>query len=152
MFAFRADKPPECQPYPRGQFVEGLWNDDVAELFVAGPGCDYQEFNFSPTGAWWSTYFSNYRQRDRLCPDPVPQLECRSGPDFWQIRCTLTLSSLLPWQGCSSDRRRLQVASILFPADPEYLSSGHCSGGTPDFHRLANFHPPGQGDEARVKG
>jgi len=152
LFAFRANKPPECQPFARGKFVEGLWTDDVAELFLAGPGNDYQEFNFSPTGAWWSACFSNYRQRDRLCPDPAPQLECLSGPDFWEISCILTLSSLLPWQGCSIDQRRLHVASVLFPTDPEYLCSGHSSGGTPDFHLLSNFHPPTHCNEAQVKG
>ena len=47
----------------RGDFVEGLWEYDVAELFVRDARGAYQEFNVSPTGAWWSMTHTEYRVR-----------------------------------------------------------------------------------------
>ena len=140
-FRFRAAKSPQCQAYSLGEFVEGLWNEDVAELFLAGPGNSYQELNFSPTGAWWSALFSGYRKLDRACPELQPELEVVSGEGFWQVQCHLALASLVPWREAPRLSWRLHVASILFPEDPEYLCSGHHQGGTPDFHLRGNFHP-----------
>lgn len=119
--------------------MEGLWNHDVAEIFLAGPGPRYQEWNFSPSGAWWSAVFSDYRQLEQPCPGVVPDLEAVSGPGFWEVRCRLPLVSLLPWNDAPRSQWRLHVACILYPQDPEYLCSGHTSGGTPDFHRASHF-------------
>jgi hypothetical protein len=49
--------------YGLNDFVEGLWNMDVVELFIASSSeAKYQEFNFSPAGAWWSCMFTQYRK------------------------------------------------------------------------------------------
>ena len=54
-FSYRCRKTPRCDhSLETGQFVEGLWEQDVAEFFVAAGGTECQEINISPTGAWWS--------------------------------------------------------------------------------------------------
>ena len=56
--------------FKAGGFAEGLWEQDVAEFFVADPETGhYQEFNLSPGGAWWSAIFSGPRVRMEPQPD-----------------------------------------------------------------------------------
>jgi hypothetical protein len=53
------------EPRDEAFFVEGLWEADVIELFLADDhSAAYQEFNLSPDGRWWSCRFSSYRKRD----------------------------------------------------------------------------------------
>jgi hypothetical protein len=43
-------------------FSDGLWKRTCCELFVRRPGSPaYEEFNFSPSGAWAAYSFSGYR-------------------------------------------------------------------------------------------
>jgi hypothetical protein len=47
---------------PAGAFAAGLWERDVAELFVGRAGSTaYAELNVAPGGAWWWCAFSGYR-------------------------------------------------------------------------------------------
>jgi hypothetical protein len=47
-----------------GEPFEGLWQFDVAELFVADAvGGRYLEWNLGPQGAWWGCTFESYRVR-----------------------------------------------------------------------------------------
>ena len=46
-----------------GDFREGLWERDVAELFVA-QGSKYYEINLSPSGMWWIQSFKDIRERE----------------------------------------------------------------------------------------
>jgi hypothetical protein len=47
-----------------GEFVEGLWNESVVELFIhdLASNC-YIELNLSPSGAYWGAVFHRYRER-----------------------------------------------------------------------------------------
>jgi hypothetical protein len=141
-FDFRCDKPAQFEiAHHPGEFVEGLWEQDVAELFVMGPEGMYQEFNVSPGGAWWCAVFSTYREQERTfqCPSVVTRASSRS--ECWTAGLSLELSDLLVLPGGDLSQARLQVASILCSGQPEYLCSGHSSGGEPDFHRAENFRP-----------
>ena len=140
-FSYRCHKRPHCdQTLPRGRFVEGLWERDVAEFFVAGQGTTYQEINISPTGAWWSCLFSDYRQPvDEVRFEPV--IEAREHSDGWGVTFNVALSDLKPWVGVEPQRRRLSVTSILYDPEPHYFAWNHQSGGEPDFHRLDLFRP-----------
>jgi len=54
-------------PKPTGpaQFREGLWEQTCFECFCQPEGgSKYKEWNFSPTGDWWSMNFLDYRSRD----------------------------------------------------------------------------------------
>lgn len=41
--------------------ADGLWRTTCFELFVAGEGPEYREFNFSPSGQWAAYEFDDYR-------------------------------------------------------------------------------------------
>ena len=56
-----------------GEFFEGLWKGDVAELFLSLPNGNYVEYNFAPNGAWWACAFSEPRVRTtRKVPREIP--------------------------------------------------------------------------------
>lgn len=121
-----------------GQFVEGLWESDVAEFFVSGGGQDYQEVNISPTGAWWSAQFSNYRERSRVSEFDV-SIQSKVGSGLWEVRFETALSNLFPWRDCAPQARRISPTAILFDTKPHYFAWNHNSGGEPDFHRADLF-------------
>jgi hypothetical protein len=50
------------------EFVEGLWNYDVIELFLSTGEESYLELNLSPQCAWWAMHFSSHRVRDNSDP------------------------------------------------------------------------------------
>lgn len=50
---------PKAQP---GNFVEGLWEYDVIELFLATSANSYLEINLAPNGSWWAMQFVGHRR------------------------------------------------------------------------------------------
>jgi hypothetical protein len=142
-YAFRVDKPPQCDmSHSSGAFVEGLWEQDVAELFLMSSRGEYHELNIAPSGAWWSASFSSYRQRREAVRCPSVRVRADHGRTHWAISLTLDLRDLTLLETASLDAARLNVCAILSPEDPEYLCYGHTSGGEPDFHAETNFLPP----------
>lgn len=117
-----------------GSFVEGLWNEDVAELFIKNPEGAYHEFNLSPAGAWWTAAFSRYRKRIDSHPLNSARIENAYGESWWRARLSFSLEELYPASKLSLEGLKFNVASILNPSQPEYLCWGHHSGGEPDFH------------------
>ena len=49
--------PPAAQP----QRADGLWKSTCFEVFVAGEGAGYREYNLSPSGQWAAYEFDEYR-------------------------------------------------------------------------------------------
>ncbi|WP_294121019.1 DOMON-like domain-containing protein [Sphingomonas sp.] len=49
--------PPPAEP----ERADNLWRTTCFELFVAGEGTSYREFNFSPSGQWAAYQFDDYR-------------------------------------------------------------------------------------------
>lgn len=147
-FCFEANKEPECEDLPSGTFRAGLWERDVAEFFLMGPNGDYQEFNLSPSGAWWSASFTGHRQQSEELPCPSVVVAACSGGGRWTAQLSVALVDIKPLQGFCLSQCRLNPTAILAPGQPEYLCYGHSSGGQPDFHREDNFLPivvhPGQ--------
>jgi predicted amidohydrolase len=66
-----ADLHPKSRP---GLFMPGLWEHDVAELFIAHPGGRYFEFNLSPNAAWWSCEFKAPRVREEETDIVFPEV------------------------------------------------------------------------------
>jgi hypothetical protein len=48
--------------------TDGLWRTTCFELFVAGEGSKYREFNFAPSGQWAAYEFDDYRTGMRNLP------------------------------------------------------------------------------------
>lgn len=140
-FHFRADKAPF---YDRSfgplDFVEGLWEQDVAEIFLAGPNGRYQEINLSPTGAWWSAVFSEYRVRESEVEFPV-EIEAERREDRWEVQFSTALKNLEVWNAVPRSQYRASATAILYAPDPVFFAWNHNTGGEPDFHRADLFRP-----------
>ena len=124
------DIEPNC-----GRFVEGLWQQDVAELFLKDDTSEaYQEFNLSPNGAWWSCRFSEYRKRDegRKIVKSQVQVSLERGESSWITLMKIPLSSLLV-DVCFSDTSKLNVCAIQGQNPRHYFSAAQI--GELDFHR-----------------
>ncbi len=122
-----------------GVWAPGLWESDVAELFVCDDStASYQEFNLSPAGEWWSEHF----KADRLGSN----LDQRSftGVEVW-------FDAVSGYHGLSVDKQslkvncefksssRLNVCSILGDEPRCFCSCSDLPGEVPDFHQAAHF-------------
>jgi hypothetical protein len=127
------------QSNSRGSFVEGLWERDVAEFFMMDAGGRYQEFNVSPSGAWWSCGFSAYRER--MTESPVPSdvfADAVVRPACWEVVFSVPVRELLiPLDAVAG----VHVSSIVRCPTTKYLSSRPIVGATPDFHDWRCFAP-----------
>src|SRR5436190_6661783 len=62
IFRVRGDMAKLVIPPPvASQRADDLWRTTCFELFVAGEGAGYREYNFSPSGAWAAYEFADYR-------------------------------------------------------------------------------------------
>lgn len=124
-----------------GQFVEGLWNKDVAEIFISSAESPvYQEINLSPNGAWWSCYFSKYRKRDGAGFKMPKDVKTHSniGSAMWQAAISLPLkdfSLCIDLEGGC----RANVAFVIGKAKRQYLTWANIQQRDPDFHRAEDF-------------
>jgi len=129
---------PRARP---GDFVAGLWEYDVAELFLVHPPSGrYLEFNLAPNGAWWSAEFRAPRQRDREDEFPFPEVETHAdlAPDgSWLATISMPLDLLRARIGFGEGTR----GNVCFIVDqpPRYLSLANLPGAEPDFHQPAAF-------------
>jgi hypothetical protein len=137
--------PPGSHGFPGaklGDFIEGLWNYDVAELFLARPDGQYVEINFSPEGAWWTASFSAPRQRhpgSRRGPQPDVHIACRTSPptrgSLAVIDAAIDLRSISP---VLPPLHQL-TANITSIVQNTHRSWATLSPPQPDFHRPREF-------------
>lgn len=125
----------------QGQFVEGLWNKDVAEIFLTNAGdTAYQEFNLSPRGAWWSCAFSKYRKRDSQLFKMPQRVETFSDiqQSSWKAGLAVPISDLsVPL--ALEETTRANVCFVLGKTKRHYLSWTNIQNYDPDFHRADQF-------------
>ena len=115
-----------------GEFVEGLWEEDVLELYLANTEEDedaYLELNLSKDGAWWGAHFSSYRRRASVFDkDKATILQGESAVYF-----KYPLSELLV--KFEIDKCIGNVCGINFVGDSvEYLSWNSAKQDRADFH------------------
>jgi hypothetical protein len=142
-YCFRAQKTPLCdEKMESGSFVEGLWEKDVAELFLSGPGESYQEINISPTGAWWSALFRGYRERSQTVEFPV-EIEVERADNFWQVSFSTAVENLDAWSGLQRPEYRASPTAILHGPEPSFFAWNWNPNkdGEPDFHRKDLLKP-----------
>ena len=127
------------RPGTHGEFVEGLWEEDVAELFIKGADGRYQEFNVGPSGAWWSVTFSTYRTRSASSLRPhLLSVTTDMRTDRWEVVAAFARSALDVELASTSS---LHVSGMWYRPDPCFLSSSPASGVAPDYHHEACFEP-----------
>lgn len=120
-----------------GEFIEGLWNEDVAELFIKGEDGAYQELNLAPSGAWWSMTLSEYRERRAEPKRPSPlHISTTVRDDRWEVVAAFSRETLeVPLLPSS----RVHVSGMWYRPDPCYLSSNPPAGLEPDYHHQDCF-------------
>jgi hypothetical protein len=121
-----------------GTFYEGLWEHDVAELFLVNPDNGfYWELHVAPSGAWWSCLFDEPRVRAEVSNDPPDGVETDSleGVKHWETRITVPLASLPAALAFNPARTRGNVCFCLGSAPRQrYASFAAPVPGEPDFH------------------
>jgi hypothetical protein len=136
-------RPAELHPQARpGVFQAGLWQHDVAELFLATPGGErYFEFNLAPNGAWWSCEFTSPRVRAEAVDIAMPDVAtfAEMAPDgSWVAAMALPLDVLRARLDFGTGSR-VNVAMILESPVQRFLSATDLGGGEPDFHQPDRF-------------
>jgi hypothetical protein len=122
-----------------GQFVEGLWEQDVAELFIGGEAGHYQEFNLNPAGAWWTCFFTGYRTRAIATRRPETIcIDTDITPSSWDAVLAVRSAELsVPL----TQRSTVHVSFILHGQGKQYVSSHPVGGREPDYHLPECFRP-----------
>lgn len=123
----------------QGEYVEGLWNRDVAELFIKSPEGRYQEFNVAPSGAWWAMTLSEYRKRDAGAKRPhLTHISCTLGEGSWEVVAAFERRSLDVDIAPSAS---IHVSGMWYHPEPTFLSSHPPHGVEPDYHHTGCFQP-----------
>lgn len=124
----------------RGEFYEGLWERDVAELFIGEQGSsEYLEVNLNPIGAWWIQRFSTPRVRMGAVSRPTPVVESMISSGQWDGSISIKLEEI----GFDTpDTLMFNVCLILGNNPRRYISaSGGIKNSAPDFHRRELLRP-----------
>lgn len=122
------------------QFVQGLWEYDVGEVFISHPATGrYQEFNLAPSGAWWTCLFSSYRTAEEKQPAVVPAtIWQHSTAEGWQAAIEIPISGIhLPFRDLAE--LRFNICTIQGSSPRHYLSAATINTREPDFHHHDSF-------------
>ena len=129
------DAPYYGDPAPAGSpgSCDGLWEFEVVEVFVKGPGTRYLELEMGPHGHFLALSFSAQRQEIGRGYDLCYQVDLTEGRWSGQLMVPDHLLPSPPWEVNAyaihggRERRRYLAA---FPGE-----------GRPDFHQLKWFRP-----------
>jgi hypothetical protein len=124
------DTPPACVPGP----TPGLWDHEVIELFLCGPGQRYLEVEIGPAGHHLVLLLDGFR---RPVAQALPlQITTQRHGDRWCARAILP-ASWLPPQPWTANAYAMHGTG----PDRRYLACHPVPGDGPDFHRLNHFRP-----------
>ncbi len=135
---YHGDTPPDT---PAG-LLDGLWEYEVVELFIAGPRAQYLELEMGPLGHILVLCFDGLRHR--AGPPIAVEYHARITGSRW-TGCACLPTDLLP-----PGPHRANAHAIHGEAPRRYLSHRATPGDQPDFHRLDRLlsvalPPAGQG-------
>lgn len=134
-----ADLHPQARP---GVFQAGLWQHDVAELFIADPASGrYFEFNLAPNGAWWTCEFTSARVRAEEPDIAMPDIATFSemAPDGAWLAAMAIPVDLLKARLDFGPLSRVNVTFIVESPEQRFLTAADLGPGEPDFHRPERF-------------
>ena len=123
-----------------GDFKEGLWEKDAAELFIVDDKSDaYLELNISPAGAWWCSLFSNYRNPDNSFKKPG-DVNVATQKLKGAIRTSLSFpKKALPFECRFIASSILNMSGTVTGKKNRYVSWANIETKEPDFHNTAFF-------------
>lgn len=136
--------PPVCdRTIANGTFKEGLWESEVAELFIREEdGPRYLEINLAPTGAWWWCVFESYRARATVQPSVPRGLRTTSelSSSRWSASIELPYEEI-PIALSNPAQARLNVTGVIRAPETKYLTWVALRSEKPDFHLADQFIP-----------
>ncbi len=121
---------PRIPDASRGARVEGLWEYDVVECFVAGADGRYLELELGAGGHYLALAFDAPRRRVRDFADESLSVEWQSDAETWRARCRV------PRAWFSEPVVRANAFAIAGGEFAVYMPTG---GPRPDFHRPHAF-------------
>ena len=109
--------------------TDDLWRTTCFELFVAGEGESYWEFNLSPSGAWAAYQFDRHRE-GRRAADAAVEIEISSNEKTFSLK-----AEILPE---FPDPVHVGLTAVIEEADRllRYWATSFAPG-EPDFHAAA---------------
>lgn len=115
-------------PAPPDRTAE-LWKTTCFEIFVAGTGGEYSEYNLAPSGAWAAYGFHSYRQGMRNLEATV---DINTSHNNKTLELTAKIASEFPLPS------HVGLTAVIEEADGmiRYWSTGFAPG-KPDFHAEA---------------
>ena len=123
-----------------GEFCEGLWDGDVAELFISSEAdSQYIEFNLGASGAWWMQHFAAYRARTPDTPRTPVIISSEIRENNWTGSIEIPVDDL----ALDIDCKILFNACFILGDNPRHFisASGGISDIEPDFHRRELLRP-----------
>jgi hypothetical protein len=107
----------------------GLWQSTCFELFVAGRGTAYREFNYSPSGAWAAYEFADHRHGMR---DAAAAVEIETSLDTKGLTLVATIESEI------GTPAHVGFTAVVLETDgvTRYWATAFAPG-EPDFHAAA---------------
>lgn len=112
---------------PMGSRVEGLWEFDVVELFLVGPGHQYLEIELGAGGHFLVLGFDSIRHRSDSFESFTPILRYeKTGEKIWMSSLTI------PWKMVPENLRALNTFAIMAG---QFLAYSSVSGEQPNFHQ-----------------
>ncbi|MEK7620560.1 MAG: hypothetical protein AAB413_04980 [Patescibacteria group bacterium] len=116
---------------PMGSRVEGLWDYDVVELFLVGPGHTYLEIELGAGGHFLVLGFDSIRHRSDAFENFAPVLRFeKTGEKLWKSSFTI------PWKMIPENLRALNAFAIMAG---QFLSYSSVPGEQPDFHQPDHY-------------
>lgn len=129
---------PDAAP---GAFTAGLWEHDVAELFIADAAGSYLEFNLAANGAWWACKFDSARNPSVSQPDFADSVatywDCPE-QGSWLAALAVPIKFLQQHIGFGLESRA-NAAFILNSPNQTFHSATRLPGSAPDFHQPQAF-------------
>ena len=116
---------------PMGTRVEGLWEYDVVELFLVGPGHQYFELELGAGGHYLALSFDSIRHRSNDHKNFSPVLRHHKTPEK-----TWVSELIVPWSILPENIRAMNAFVI---AVGQFLSMTPLPGDKPDFHQPDYF-------------
>jgi hypothetical protein len=131
------------------EFLSGLWQGNVVELFLGNPQTGrYLEMHLSPRFAWWSCLFSGVREREQPEGKPLPYSVVKHQTDkahrLWQATVEVPAATICTALGVPAVTALTgNLTAIFYPqtGSPCYFSHANLLGPTPDFHQPPAWLP-----------
>jgi hypothetical protein len=142
-FVAASASPTLLHPLSRpGKFLPGLWEYDVAELFIVHSASGhYVEFQLAANGAWWSGEFVGIRKCATAEYQPFPEVQTHaeiSSEGGWMAAMVIPIDLLRARIGYGA-ASKMNVCFVADSPASRYYSAASLTGEIPNFHQPQAF-------------